>query len=297
MTSVPSPARRNFLARGARAVGASLLGTRRAAPADPPPSPDILTAPLELVGDWSGSSPHAVRRVALWMRAACLSDVRLLSDRQPARIRLQEQTSGPPHVWLHDDPLTTAWIVVDIGPRDWSKLAYQFGHELGHVFANSWNSAALPRPPCQWLEEAVVEAFSIRGLGWLAEDWAQDPPFPGDNAFAASIRHYRDNLIARYRAALPQFENGDLAAWFREVGAEIEVHGGVGPRLGPAIVAISSTYHDDARCVEDVGALNRWPERTGLALPEFLAKWQASCDEIEASGHLPRKLAAQLAVN
>ena len=30
--------------------------------------------------------------------------------------------------------------------------------------ANSWQPHAKPMPPCQWLEEAMVEAFSIRGL-------------------------------------------------------------------------------------------------------------------------------------
>src|ERR1700720_4434692 len=56
---------------------------------------------------------------------------------------------------------------VDIGEGDWSKLAYQFGHELGHVMANSWQPHAKPKVPCQWLEEALVEALSTlaRGIG------------------------------------------------------------------------------------------------------------------------------------
>ncbi|WP_189561939.1 MULTISPECIES: hypothetical protein [unclassified Mesorhizobium] len=53
-----------------------------------------------------------------------------------------------------------AWIIVDIGERDWSKLAYQFGHELSHVTANNWQADAKPAPPCQWLKEAMVEALA-----------------------------------------------------------------------------------------------------------------------------------------
>ena len=94
-----------------------------------------------------------------------------------------------------------AWIIVDIGERDWSKLAYQFGHELGHVMANSWQPHAKPTTPCQWLEEALVEAFSIRGLGRLAESWKQDPPFAGDNAFGDAIADYRQNIVQRYTSA------------------------------------------------------------------------------------------------
>ena len=89
-----------------------------------------------------------------------------------------------------------AWIIVDIGERDRSKLAYQFGH----VMANSWQPHAKPAVPCQWLEEALVEAFSVRGLGRLAESWKQNPPFAGDNAFGNATSEYGQNIIRRYSA-------------------------------------------------------------------------------------------------
>src|SRR5579863_6713996 len=124
----------------------------------------LLSEPLKLRGDWGGSLPESARLVVVRMREACLDGVRLLSDRQPKTLWVDNHFDGPPSIWLHSDPAATAWVIVDIDPRDWCKLAYQFGHELGHVLANSWNVAASPRPPCQWLEEAMVEAFSIRGL-------------------------------------------------------------------------------------------------------------------------------------
>src|SRR3989442_505095 len=138
------------------------------------------------------------------MREVCLSGLRLLSDRQPDRLRVDNHAEGPPAIWLHDEQPGTAWIIVDIGPRDWSKLAYQFGHELGHVFCNSWDRLAKPRPPTQWLEEAMVEAFSIRGLGLLAASWEKNPPFAGNAGFAASIRQYRGDLIEKYQTAAEQ---------------------------------------------------------------------------------------------
>ncbi len=89
--------------------------------------------------------------------------VRLVSDRQPNGLRIDEHPFGPPAIWLHSDPVDVAWIIVDIGQQDWSQLACQFGHELGHVMANSWRRDAKPATSCQWPEEAMVEAFSIRG--------------------------------------------------------------------------------------------------------------------------------------
>ena len=256
----------------------------------------LLTVPVELVGAWGGSLPEAARQVILHMRAACLRGVRLLSDRQPARLRVEEHTSGPPSIWLHSDPLTTAWVIVDIGERDWSKLSYQFGHELGHVLANSWNVAAWPKPPCQWLEEAMVEAFSIRGLRRLAADWARDPPFPGDNAFSQAIARYRADIIARYGGVEGAAAPTDLVPWFAANRAEIELHGGIRDLLGPMVLAALEAYESDPDCVADLGALNRWPERTSLPLPDYFRKWQASCAQIKAPGALPLRLAARLGV-
>jgi hypothetical protein len=149
---------------------------------------------LELGGVWKSSPADAVLRVLSRLREVSLEGLRLLSDRQPDRLYVDDHPKGLPAVWLHNDHTNTAWIIVDIGPADWCKLSYQFGHELGHVLCNSWDAQSKPRPPCQWLEEAMVEAFSLRGLGLLAASWERNPPFAGDAAFGAAIREYRENL-------------------------------------------------------------------------------------------------------
>jgi hypothetical protein len=40
------------------------------------------------------------------------------------------------------------------------------------------------------------------------------------------------------------------------------------------------------RRVTDLGALNRWPERTGVPLEDYLHRWSASCGDLGASGRL-----------
>jgi hypothetical protein len=231
------------------------------------------------------------------MRHACLDGVRLLSDRQPTRLRIDEHTSGPPYVWLHPDGSTMAWIVVDIGERDWSKLAYQFGHELGHVMANSWQPHAKPAAPCQWLEEALVEAFSIRGLGRLAESWKQNPPFAGDKTFGNAISDYAQNIFRRYSTLADQ--QGiirDPAAWFADHRSEIE-NPGLNPFAQAASVMVLAQYDECApSCVESLGALNRWPGRTGVPIDNYLRQWEASCAELQASPILPSRLREMLGI-
>ncbi|WP_292316158.1 hypothetical protein [Mesorhizobium sp.] len=253
-------------------------------------STSLLTAPIELAGDWGRMLPGAAQQVVERTRHACLDGVRLLSDRQPARLRVDEHTSGQPAVWLHPDGSNMAWIIVDISERDWSKLAYQFGHELGHVFANSWQADAKPAPPCQWLEEAIVEAFSLRGLGRLARGWKQNPPFAGDNAFGDAIAGYRENIIKGYEAlADTQGLTRDPAAWFADHRSEIEIPG-INPFAQAMSLTILEEYERVPESIEAVAALNRWPGRSGIPVAEYCQRWKDSCAELHASPHLPLRL-------
>lgn len=261
------------------------------------PGVTLLSAPIELAGDWGHMLPYAADQVVEFMRHACLDGVRLLSDRQPTRLRVDEHTSGSPAVWLHPDGSSTAWIIVDAGQRAWSQLAYQFGHELGHVTANSWQPHAKPAAPCQWLEEAIVEAFSLRGLGHLAQTWKQTPPFAGDNVYGEAIADYRQNIVERYgKLAAEQGAIGDFGAWFDGHRGEIEGGGGLNSFAQAASLIILAEYERTPGCVEAVGALNRWPGRSGVPIAEYLHAWEASCVELQASPVLPAHLREALRI-
>jgi hypothetical protein len=254
----------------------------------------LFSAPLELTGDWRESPPEAVLRVLSRTRDVSLFGIELFSDRQPATIRVESRTEGFPAIWLHDENACMAWILVTIGDCDWCQLSYQFGHELGHVLCNSWDRLAYPSAPCQWLEESLVEAFTIRGLDLLAASWERNPPFDGDNGFAKSIRQYRNNLITGYGAQMP---NKSCAAWFRKARASLELRGGESDAEGPATLGILAELEKSNACVGDLGAVNRWPLRSGVPVEDYLALWETSCKEIGAPGQLPNRLRRLLNVS
>jgi hypothetical protein len=275
--------------RGESEAGMSILS--------PPIQPGVtlLSAPIELAGDWGHMIPNSGARVVERMREACLEGVRLVSDRQPTRLRVDEHTSGPPAVWLHPDGSTTAWMIVDIGQQAWSQLAYQFGHELGHVFANSWQPHDRPGGPCQWLEEAHVEAFSIRGLGKLAAAWRRDPPFTNDNAYGGALESYRADIIRNYqKLGAEQGGLADMVSWYERHRQRIEAGDGLNDFAKAAAGVIADAYESEPDWVEGLGALNRWPGRTRLPLADYLHQWAASCAELEASPGLPKFLLAKL---
>ena len=232
----------------------------------------LATAPIELGGNWGRSPPSAALRVLERMRAVSLAGVRLLSDHQPQAIRVDNSSDGPPSIWLHFDDAPLAWIKVNIGERDWSKLAYQFGHELGHVLANSWTRDARPTAGSQWLEEALAEAFSLRALGLLAANWQQTPPFAGDSAFGAEIRRYRDNQLRPYTDyAAAESIVADPGAWFHRRRALLESQRGLGNPGAATIPFLLSQLEADSTKTAELGALNRWPKRSALPLDDYLA--------------------------
>lgn len=281
--------------RAALALGGAWLGppARRTRAAG---APTLLTAPLEIGGDWGQSMPWDARRVVTRMREVCLGGVPLVSDRQPARLRVDDQQTGPPHVWLHSDHPETAWVVVDIGTRDWCKLAYQFGHELGHVLCNTWQWGAVSNPPCRWLEEALVEAFSIRGLDVLAASWSRNPPFPRTAAFAEAIRRYRAAAMEPYRRVGGPSPGESLAAWFRTNRDALDARTGLGPIEGPAVLTLAAAYASDPTLIADLGGANRWPERTAVPIEDYFRRWRASCAELGAPNRLPALLAERLGI-
>lgn len=260
-------------------------------PAAAPPAVSLATAPVEVRGEWH-APPASAATVITRMRDACVSGYRLLSDRQPQKLWVENRPSGPPAVWLHSAPQEVAWVYVDVGERAWCQLAYQFGHELGHVACNSWQANAKPGPPCQWVEEMLVETFSVRGLGLLAKGWAEVPPFPGDGAYAHFIHEYRDAILAQYGGlALGERFRDGARGWFAAQRQALEASNGLLEQAKAAVPLMLAAFEQDAGLLEDLGALNRWPERTAEPIEAYLRGWRVSCTEIGAPGRLPEFIA------
>jgi hypothetical protein len=256
-----------------------------------PSTGNLVTAPIELAGDWGRMIPDSALHVVRRMRSCCYDGVRLVSDDQPEHLRVEEHTSGPPAVWPHNAEPNIGWIIVDIGERDWSRLAYQFGHELGHLTCNSWRRNAKPAAPCQWLEEALVEAFSLRGLALLADSWSTDPPLKDDSGFGAAVAVYRQNIVQRYgKLAVEQGNPKDGRAWFAQHRGELESQPGLSTFAQVAALHVLTEYERDPSSIEALGALNRWQGRSAIALEAYFRAWETSCGELQASADLPGQL-------
>ncbi|HEX3860629.1 MAG TPA: transposase [Stellaceae bacterium] len=247
----------------------------------------LSSAPIDLRGDWGESPPEDAALVITRLHATCLAGVDLPSDRQPDRLKVEGRVSTVPHIWLDGSNPTAASVVIDGSGRNWCRLSYQLGHELGHVVCNSWDVVALPLKPSQWLEECLAEAFSLRGLARLADSWDANPVLTDHPDYGKHLRRYRELTIAPYRRGGPP---SPLHSWFAANRVGLENGIGGRPSTGPALLMILSELDRDAGCVADLGAVNRWPSRAAAPLEDYLEAWQQSCAETGTPGYLPVRI-------
>jgi hypothetical protein len=239
---------------------------------------DLKTVEIVVGGTWGDARRDDVHAVLQSARECALAGVSLPTDNVPSCIKVCGALHRPQVLRILD---RCALILLDVEGRLWAKLAYQFGHELGHVVANSWGANAVSRLPCDWLEEALVEAFSVTTLFKMADRWSVEAPFPNWTSYAASLRAYASGRTAE----LQQSAVADASAWFRAARPKLETLTSLEPEIWPFIPWLID--HFKASCdAADLAALNRWPERS-LPIDEYLTAWDSSCERIGTAGRLP----------
>jgi len=242
---------------------------------------------IEMRGDWHGPEA-AARQVIERGRRVALGGLKLRSPRQPDALIVENKREGNPSIWLHTERPTAAWIKLDMTTAGaWCQLAYQLSHEFGHCLANSWQSDAKPRPPSQWLEEALAETLALRALGRLSESWQAEPVFADGSDYADAIRRYRSAIIARYNKEARDDGATDLSAWFQKEADGLRHATGLSGLAEDVVPALLGAIEADPALVEDYQAMNLWPERTSLPVSHYLTRWQQQCEAIGTRGRLP----------
>ncbi|WP_227818011.1 hypothetical protein [Nitrogeniibacter aestuarii] len=130
----------------------------------------------------------------------------------PARFHVAPTHDGP--IVLRDrGPETTYQVRLSARDGRWYQFAYQYAHELCHVYANfslRHMSQSRTNNELQWFEESLCEAASLYSLRRLAERWA-DPGHPWHPS-AALFKRYERLLREAPHRQLPDGES--LAQWY-----------------------------------------------------------------------------------
>ncbi|HIG06239.1 MAG TPA: hypothetical protein EYQ08_11020 [Planctomycetes bacterium] len=106
---------------------------------------------------------------------------------------IRVEPSGGPIVLHRRGPDGAIRVRLAVQGRRWAQMAYQFGHEMGHILCGFDEDP----DPHHWLEEAVCEAASIFTLRQMAKRWKDHPPHPNWSSYAAHLQQYADDLIEK----------------------------------------------------------------------------------------------------
>jgi len=178
-------------------------------------SADVALAIEVAPGDWGNAS---VRDIQVVLDAVGREFLSYVASPRAGDIAIRViPRAGSPKV-LYEQGRDGEYVI-QLTVRDdrWYQYAYQFAHELCHVFSNFDHKDRLDNQVPeynQWFEESLCETASLFTLRQLAGKWATNPPMKNWVGYDQLMSGYARRLIAephRYLAADRTFQ-----AWFAE---------------------------------------------------------------------------------
>ena len=253
--------------------------------------------PIQIEGNWGASQAADVQAVLKSCLLAVTTRLALNDNLAPSSLRvIGEPERGYPMIWARDTEDQSATTILCSIDHQWAQLAYQFGHELGHIICNSSRApAAKIEGPSHWLEEALVEAFSVNNLVWMAEDWAAKPPYPNWASYSPNLSNYAKERIDQCRAT----EHANLfeckpSLWFESQAEHLNNATTLTVNILPIVPWLVDEFSSDRELLSNLVALNTWPERGRCSLSDYIDKWRTSCLEMRIADALPNMIGNKL---
>lgn len=160
----------------------------------------------------------------------------------------------------------------------WFQYAYQFSHELCHIFSNfdhkeiTDNVAATGN---QWFEETLCETASIFTLKRLARTWENSPPARKWVGYAPTFAAYADYLLAKEHRHLPASQS--LDQWYQENQAPLRESPYQREKNELAATALLAVFDKVPGAWRAITYLN--PDKASAAkeFRDYLGDWYAAC--------------------
>jgi len=158
---------------------------------------------------WGGASPEDIRKV---LESTGRELLKHIPQNKIIRIHVVASDTVP-QVDFKRAANGEYTVRLAVKGRFWAQLAFQFGHELGHIVSHyeriNDNKIGIEN---KWFEETVAEAASLFVLARMAETWKTDPPYMNWKSFAPALKEYLDKLLKD--AEIPAVEK--MPQWFND---------------------------------------------------------------------------------
>lgn len=195
-----------------------------------------------------------------------------------ARVVVAYSAAGP-RVLARKSPDGAHVVLLNVRDRRWDQFAYQFSHELCHIFSN-YDQRPIAHGDGsrehQWFEEAVCETVSLLTLNRLAEIWKTSAPHAGWEGYAPAFREYAARLLAReHRRLADEASVARLYARHQPTLAANPYLRETNEQLATALLAV---FDSSPAALAAIGYLNlESPGKQSFAA--YLATWYECCPE------------------
>ena len=170
-------------------------------------------------------------------------------------------------------------VLLNVQDRRWDQFAYQFSHELCHIFSN-YDQRPIGDDPAsrghQWFEETLCEAVSLATLKRVASAWETSPPRAGWEGYAPAFREYAERLLSREHRRMPAQES--LGTWYARHQGALESNPYVRDKNEQLAASLIDLLESTRGSLEAIGYLNVGapPEQSFAA---YLATWLECCPQ------------------
>lgn len=225
-------------------------------------------------GDWGSVNPHDIETVLTSVAATLLPH---FPQHAARRIAVAYKTDGP-SILLERTSGGAHRVFLSVRDARWDQFAYQFAHELCHVFTNHEHrriaDGTLNRDH-QWFEETLCEAVSLFALERMAARWKDAPPYAHWRGYAPAFLAYEQGLLAAPHRQLSPGET--LAHWFaasREALARNPYLRQKNELLAVHLLTLLETVPDGLAAI---GYLNAEAATPPPSLAAYLESWRSCC--------------------
>lgn len=225
-------------------------------------------------GDWGKARPRDIEAVL-----TTVADTLLPSFPQHAGERvLVAYSDAGPSVLLEKSRDGVHRVFLKVQDARWDQFAYQFSHELCHIFTNHEHREAAPGVLArdhQWFEETLCEAVSLVALERMTARWEHEPPHPNWQAYAPAFREYAQRLLDERHRALPP--NETLGQWFNANREALERDPYLRQKNELLAAHLLSLFETVPGSLEAIGYLNAEQSPPNASFAAYLASWYDCC--------------------
>ena len=254
-------------------IAASLFFSSRTPAMGLPPAPSELTIQVRQ-GDWGTAHTPDIKAV-LESVAAVLAPY--FPQRNSNRVVVAFNSEGPRV--LFDKASDGAYVVLlNVKDTRWDQFAYQFSHELCHIFTNyEHRQANTETRDHQWFEESLCEMVSLFTLDRMASRWEQSPPNAHWKDYAPAFRKYAGHLLDAQHLQWPS--NTTIAEWYGENQAQLEDNPYLRDKNALVAGQLLALFDSVPDAIATLGYLNLDTSNSDRSFAAYLKSWRSCCPE------------------